>query len=188
MKPITLKLIFAFALLIPFSAAQAQIYPAVTTFSGETGILKVPALVFEGNLYYLELSVADAAALTMKIEESTLVDVSPTEALAGNTSDNIVGTWTVSGEDVQFTFNADATWQMSQPAGVDEEACPEGGIESGTFRYSAGTGVFIPFFEVDENGSCGLSSADSVIRLIPDGNTMEIMIGTETGAMLELDG
>lgn len=188
MKSLIVKALFSLILLLPFSAAQAQIYPAVTIFNGETGILKVPTLVFEGNLYYLELSVADPAALTMKIEESTLVDVSPTEALTGNTADNIVGTWTVQGESTQFTFNADGTWQMSQEAGVDEEACPEGGIESGTFRYTPGTGVFIPIFQVDENGECGISSAGSVIRLIPDGNTMDLMIGTETGATLELGG
>jgi hypothetical protein len=186
MKSITLTLFLGIMLALPFSSAQAQIFPALTIFNGETGKLQIPTLVFNGSLYYLELSVADAAALTMKIEESSLVDITPGDELSGNVADNIVGTWAVSGEDTEFTFNADATWQMSQPAGVDTEACPEGGIESGTFRYTPGTGVLIAFFEVDENGSCGLSNAGGVIRLIPDGNSMTLMVGTEVGAELEL--
>lgn len=186
MKAITLKLLLGIILALSFTTAQAQIFPALTIFNGETGKLQIPTLVFDGNLYYLELSVADAAALTMKIEESSLVDITPGDELSGNVADNIVGTWDVAGENSQLTFVADATWQFSQAAGVDEESCPEGGIESGTFRYTPGTGVLILFFEVDENGDCGLSSAGGVVRLIPDGNNMTLMIGTEVGAELTL--
>ncbi|MCI5105153.1 MAG: hypothetical protein MRY76_00405 [Pseudomonadales bacterium] len=186
MKNILLKTTLAFTFLLSVSAAQAQIFPALTIFNGETGKLQIPTLVYNGNLYYLELSVADAAALTMKIEESSLVDITPGDELSGNVADNIVGTWDVAGENSQLTFVADATWQFSQAAGVDEESCPEGGIESGTFRYTPGTGVLILFFEVDENGDCGLSSAGGVVRLIPDGNNMTLMIGTEVGAELTL--
>jgi hypothetical protein len=181
-----IKIVLMITLLLPFTTAQAQIFPALTIFNSETGKLQIPTLVFDGNLYYLEMSVADAAALTLKIEESSLLDITPGDALTGNVADNIVGNWAVTGEDVEFTFNADATWQMSQSAGVDTEACPEGGIESGTFRYTPGTGVFIAFFEVDENGTCGLSNAEGVIRLIPDGNSMTLMVGSEVGAELEL--
>ncbi len=179
------RIFLTLLLSLPFAMAQAQISPALTIFNSETGLLKIPALVFNGSVYYLELSVADAVALTMKIEESSLVDVSPTEALNGNTTDAIVGTWGVDGETgTSFTFNADATWEMTQAAGVDEAECPEGGVESGTFRYTSATGVFMPVFLVNENGSCGLSSSTGVVRLIPDGNTMSVLIGTETGATL----
>ena len=179
------RLLLPLLLVIPFSMAQAQIFPPLTNFNSSTGVLTSPALIFEGKVYYVQLSVVDAAALTMKIEASTLVDVSPTDATSSNTTSDILGTWTVSGEGgTTFTFNEDATWEMSQAAGLDAEACPDGGIESGTFRFAPSTAVFAPIFLTDENGECGLSNSGSVIRMIPDGNTMTVMIGNETAATL----
>lgn len=188
----TRKLIasLAFAALALTSVnAQSQILPAPTAFNGGTGTLEIPHMLYDGRAYYLRLTMADPAALTLQVDESTVVDVTPDGSTVGKTGDVIVGTWSVEGEEgTAFTFNADGTWSMTQAAGVDEQECPQGGVESGTFRYFAFTGVFIPTYAVDENGSCGLSnSTNSVIRMLPDGNTMTILFGSEPeGATLNL--
>lgn len=187
MKSMPTKLALMLLLALSFSTANAQIIPAIPVFDGNTGVMKLPNLLFDGGVYYLELSVADAASLTMKIEESTLVDVTPSTDTVGNSPALIVGTWSVQEEpETTFTFNADGTWEQSQAAGVDDEECPEGGIESGTFRYTASTGVFMPTFLVNDNGTCGLSSEERLIRLFPDGNTLTVLIGTEESVTLEL--
>lgn len=187
MKSMPTKLALMLLLALSFSTANAQIIPAIPVFDGNTGVMKLPNLLFDGGVYYLELSVADAASLTMKIEESTLVDVTPSTDTVGNSPALIVGTWSVQEEpETTFTFNADGTWEQSQAAGVDDEACPEGGIESGTFRYTASTAVFMPTFLVNDNGECGISSVESLIRLYPDGNTLTVLFGTDESVTLNL--
>ncbi|MEX0962879.1 MAG: hypothetical protein WDZ52_02400 [Pseudohongiellaceae bacterium] len=112
MKNPPYKIIFALLLAVPFSSAQAQILPALSNFDANTGNLKMPSLIFDGRLYYLEMNVADAGALTLQIDEGSVVDITPDGSLVGNVSTNLVGTWNVDGEDTQFTFNADGTWSM----------------------------------------------------------------------------
>lgn len=174
MKTTLLKIFLFTAMAMPFASANAQIFPPLTNFDSSQGVLKIPTLLFEGRVYYLELSVADAANLTMKIEESSLVDVTPDSKTEGKTTDDIVGTWTTE-DNTELTFNSDGTWMLSQPASADAESCPDGGDESGTFRYSPSTGVFFPFFQVDENGECGLSHTGGMIRIYLDGNTLSIV-------------
>lgn len=184
MKSSLLKLLFAVVLTMPFSVAQAQIFPALAIFNGETGKMQIPNLIFDGKLYYLELSVADASALTLQIEEGTVFDVTPDGSTVGKTTDDIVGTWDVDGEATSITFNADGTWVLSQQAGDDTESCPDGGDETGTFRYTPSTGVFIPIFLTDSNGECGLSGVEGVMRIFTDGNTMTLAFVSEEGATL----
>lgn len=173
------QLLLIALLSVPFATAQAQIFPALSVFDADTGSLKMPSLLFQGKLYYLEMTVADAGALTLKIDESSLTDITPDGSLSGNVPANIVGTWNVDGEDTQFTFNEDASWSMTQAAGVDEGECPNGGGETGTFRYTASTGVFIPTYLSDDNGECGLSHSGGVLRFYPDGNTLTVRFGSE---------
>ncbi|MEX0618027.1 MAG: hypothetical protein WDZ76_10760 [Pseudohongiellaceae bacterium] len=177
------------AVLLSFlsAMAQAQILPPITVYNGETGILEIPNLVFDGRVHYIELTMEDHIALMLKVDEASLVDITPDGSTLGKTAADLVGGWTMEGEDTVFTFNSDATWSMSQPAGVDEEACPDGGIESGTFRYAAFTGVFTPAILTDENGDCGLSGTDTVVRLLPDGNTMTLLVGSDVAGTLILN-
>jgi|GEM_PF-3123797 len=179
MKNSLYKLIATLLFCMAFTTAQAQIFPALTVFDADTGTLKMPSLLFQGKLYYLEMTIADAGALTLQIDEESMTDITPDGSLAGNVPENIVGTWTVDGEDTQFTFNGDASWNMEQAAGVDEGECPDGGAETGTFRYTASTGVFIPTFISDDNGQCGLSHSGGVLRFYPDGNTLTVRFGAE---------
>ena len=179
-------LLLALLLTITFTPVQAQIFPPIPVFDGATGVMKVPTLLFEGKPYYLEFSVADVAALTFKIEEDSLVDLTPDGSTTGKTTQDIVGTWEVDGEATEVTFNADGSWKLSQEAGDDLEACPDGGDEIGTFRYTPVTGVFMPIFQSDGNGQCGLSNVEGLIRIFTDGNVMTIQFTSEDTATLNL--
>lgn len=184
MKRPMLKMLIALLFAIPFTVAQAQIPPAVTNFNGETGKLQIPALLFSGRIYYLELSVVDAAALTMKIETNSLVDVTSDGSTAGKTPMDLVGTWKVNGEESTLTLNSNGTFVLVSSA--DAESCPNGGNETGTFRYTVSTGVFMPTFLTDENGDCGLSDSGGVIRIFTDGNAMTIRFQSDDDANLTL--
>lgn len=169
----------------PFSA-NAQIFPVIPNFNEATGVLEVPFVFYAGKAFYLSLTVTDPVALTLQADPAKLIDVSLTESSSDNTTDDIVGTWTIDGGSDQFVFGADASFQMTQQAGVDAEACPDGGSELGTFRWTPQTGVFKAFITTDENGECGLSHAQNVVRFLPDGNTMTLMIGNAAEATLTL--
>jgi len=184
MKNPLYKLLFALLLAVPFSGAQAQIFPALNVFDAGTGVLKLPGLLFDGKLYYLEMSLADAAALTLKIEAETLVDITPDGSTAGKTPEDIVGTWDVDGEDTRILFNSDGTFTLTANPDAESESCPDGGVESGTFRYTASTGVFFPAFVSDENGECGLSHTKGLLRIFSDGNTLTLNFSGEENATL----
>jgi hypothetical protein len=172
-------------LALPLSA-NAQIFPVIPTFNEATGVLEVPFVFYAGQSFYLSLTITDPATLTLQADPAKLIEISPSESSADNTSADIVGTWTIDGGSDQFVFGADASFEMTQQAGVDEEACPAGGSELGTFRWTPQTGVFKALIATDGNGECGLSHVSNVVRFLPDGNTMTLMIGSAVEATLTL--
>ncbi|MDA0688666.1 MAG: hypothetical protein O2948_08460 [Proteobacteria bacterium] len=185
MKKIHALTCFITLLASPLSA-YAQIFPVIPTFNEATGVLEVPFVFYAGQSFYLSLTVSDPVALTLQADPAKVIDVSPSESSSDNTTADIVGTWTIDGSSDQFVFGADASFQMTQQAGVDAEACPDGGSELGTFRWTPQTGVFKALITTDENGECGLSHVPNVVRFLPDGNTMTLMIGNAAEATLTL--
>ena len=172
MKNLLYKSLLALLFSIPFSTAQAQIPGAATVFDAATGKLKVVSMLFGGKSYYLEMSMIDAAALTMKIDASSLADISPDSRTIGKVATDLVGTWKMQGEESTLQLNANGTFRVVQAARTGPDAC-KAGDETGTFRYTAATGVFMPTFLTDDNGDCGLSGG-TLIRIFMDGNTISV--------------
>jgi len=177
MKNLLYKSLLALLFSIPFSAAQAQIPGAATVFDAATGKLKVVSMLFGGKSYYLEMSMIDAAALTMKIDASSFAEITQDARTVGKVATDLVGTWKMQGEETTLQLNANGTFRVVQAARTGPDAC-KAGDETGTFRYSTFNGVFQPTFLTDENGDCGLSGG-GLIRIFIDGNTISVYFASD---------
>lgn len=144
----------------------------------EKGKIVLPHLKLGNKTYYAVLTLTDPSTLTFRADLTALTDITPPEEVGDtvNTADaDIVGTWSFGG-DTSVTFFADGTYEQIQAAGEDEESCPNGGIETGTYTWEPSTGILLASVTQDDNGECGLSNPrDGVpLRVFIDGDVMYI--------------
>lgn len=76
-----------------------------------------------------------------------------------DSSNPIVGSWTVPGGSVVFTFLGDGTYFMADDGDPLVDPGGQKGIERGTFTWNSVTGAFAHTTLIDTNGQWGLSSA-----------------------------
>lgn len=155
-----------------------------SAFDAESGRLEISNLELNGQVYYLELNLQNAETLSFSLDAASIVDITPSSTQAALVASDIVGTWDITGEANTFiTFNSNGTYTQSQGSGVDMEACPNGGIETGTYRWTPETGLVRFSVSTDNNGSCGLSNAGRSLRFLIDGNQGTIQ-ASDGGASL----
>ena len=159
---------------VPVNAGNTDAY-----YSG--GKIILPQMVIGNKTYYVTLYIVDPATLTFRVDLAGLAEISA-PAEAGESVnlhvDDILGTWDIDGEPGTYvTFSSDGTYIQVQAANQDEEACPNGGNESGSFTWETGTGLLQAKVASDANGSCGLSHPrDGVpLRVFIDGDKMQIL-------------
>ena len=181
-----MKKVFALSITISMLAATPAFANEVkSSFNESTGVLELTDLVFGGSRYYIRLVLTDPNNLTFQADLSSAVDITPAPEHVNATADDIVGTWNVDGEDgTSITFNSDGTYSQNQAAGIDEEECPEGGIESGTYAWTPDTGLISISVSEDNNGQCGFSHPQGTLRMLVDGNVLSLLEGSTVGATL----
>lgn len=145
-------------------------------FDAQSGRLEITNLELDGRVYYVELNLLNAETLTFSADASSIVDITPSDTQAALTEADIVGTWEVDGSINSFiTFNSDGTYMQSQGAGEDLEACPNGGIETGTYQWTPSTGLIRFSVITDNNLTCGLSDSSRNLRFLIDGNVGTVL-------------
>lgn len=171
---------FLMAMSAPALAGEVR-----STFDEATGILELTELQIGGETYYVRLVLSDPATLTFTADAESAVVITPTSASLQTEAGDIVGAWKPSnGLDLRFTFSSDGSFEMFQGAGLDNEACPNGGTESGTYDWTPSTGIFRSRIAVDGNGQCGTSNPGGAIRLIPAGGGLDLYEGSQKALTL----
>lgn len=156
-------------------ATGLQAQEVQSVFDAQSGRLEITNLELDGQVYYLELILENAQTFTFALDVSSIVDITPGDTQATLTESDIVGTWDIVGQANTFvTFNSNGTYSQSQGSDVDAEACPSGGTETGTYRWTPSTGLIRFSVSTDNNGSCGLSDSGRSLRFLIDGNTATI--------------
>jgi hypothetical protein len=175
------SLVIVALILATFAPVQAS--EVKSSFDPETGRLEITNLELDGQIYYLELDLTDAATLSFAVNAASVVDLTPGEAQIGLTAEAIIGSWSIDGEaNTSITFNSDGTYTQSQGAGIDLDECPDGGIETGSYSWTPNTGLIRFSVDMDNNGECGLSHSGRSLRFLIDGNTATIQEGNGSGA------
>jgi hypothetical protein len=157
----------------------------VTYFDGSKGKLVIPHLEVNGKVYFVTLTLTNAATLTFTADTDILTNVSPPDTgPTVNASDNdIVGTWIVDYQgfdNEHIIFNANNTFEhFISPAGViaDGGAQCLAGTETGTWAWDRSTGILMSRILTDANGICGISHPFGGVpyRFFVDGNRMKIL-------------
>jgi len=166
MKKLTISL-FVALLLTSTTSFSASVE---SSFNGTTGTIVLPNLVIGDQVYFLELTLLDAATLTFRADLTTATEITPTEATASTVASDLWGTWGFTGTDIRLVFNSDGTYTFFE----DDADCGTGPNEAGTYSWEPSTGVFIPRVTLDENADCGLSHPRGADLLFVDGNTLTI--------------
>ncbi len=149
-------------------------------YNAATGKIVLPHLVVGNETYYVTLSLTDAATLTFVADLQSLTDITAPSAVGETVNLNandIIGTWRLSGTTTSVTFNADGSYSLPHAPEPDDDACPNGGLETGTYVWEPSTGLLQSTTLTDKNGECGLSNPrDGVpFRVFVNGNSMQVL-------------
>ncbi|MDX1491691.1 MAG: hypothetical protein R3332_10410 [Pseudohongiellaceae bacterium] len=158
-------------------------------FDAETGKLILPHLVIGDGTFYATLSLTNPETLTFVADFDSITDFTAPSGIGDSVNvseDDIVGVWGFPGSDTVITLNSDGTYIIDHEPELDDDACPNGGIETGTYTWEPATGVLLSTTLTDENGECGLSHPRDGVpyRIFVSGNNMQILEKGE-GAPLE---
>ena len=123
--------------------------------------------------------------LAFTVDTKTLTPLLPltfTPALAAD----LVGSFSPEDEPTStLTLNADGSYTVVVGATADPSCPKAGGSESGTYQYEPSTGVFTAIATVDNNGECGLSHPDGIVRVKKVGTTLYYM-SKDNGVAFEM--
>ena len=149
-------------------------------YNAETGRIVIPHLVIGDGTFYVTLRVADEATLTFVADLESVTDITA-PAEIGDTvnldANDIVGTWGLPDTTTTITFNSDGSYSLPHAPELDDDACPNGGLETGTYVWEPSTGILLSTTLTDENGECGLSNPRDGVpyRIFINGDSMQIL-------------
>lgn len=176
------KLVLALAVSGACALATNQTFAGSTDayYNAETGRIVLPHLVIGGNTYYVTLRLADESTLTFVADLETVTDITAPDGVGDTVNldvNDIVGTWGLSGTTTTITFNGDGSYSLPHAPEVDDDACPNGGLETGTYVWEPSSGLLLTTTLTDENGECGLSNPRDGVpyRVFVDGDTMQVL-------------
>lgn len=177
----TLAALMAVAALASPMASASNVDPI---FYQSQGKVLLPHLKV-GSAVYGVLLRQIPGQLAFTVDTKTLTPLLPltfTPALAAD----LVGSFSPEDEPTStLTLNADGSYTVVVGA-TDDPSCPKaGGSESGTYQYEPSTGVFTAMATVDNNGECGLSHPDGIVRVKKVGTTIYYM-SKDNGVAFEM--
>lgn len=180
MKPDIVKKILIMSFFLYTGSAYAA--NTDTYFDDATGVLIIPHLVLGGQVYYLTLSLEDAASFTFRLNIDSIAEITPTGSGSAVSADAIVGTWTDNNNNDVSTvleFRSDGSYTLDATLHIKDPSCSTG-REEGNYSWEPSTGMLVTSVTSDTNLECGLShpasggSRGGAFRFVVDGNTLNI--------------
>lgn len=159
---------------ILFASLGISAQEVTPTFNESTGLLVLPNLEIGSESYFVELELIPGT-LNFSVASESIASVTPgSSGFTNDSTASLNGTWRVDGENATTVTFSGGNYQVDQSITTN---CPNGGMETGTFRWDRDTGVITFKVATDENGDCGFSHNRGAVRFFVSGNTINALEG-----------
>ncbi len=154
------------------SGVDAVYYP-------DQGRVVLPNLKVGNQVYFAVLNKLPGTN-DFRLDLTSVNNLSTTPSFTPAATSDLIGTFTsVESPTSSATINADGTYTMIQGPKTDPNCPAAGGTESETWQYEPTTGVFSAIALVDNNGQCGFSNPQGIVRIKKVGTDLYFMEGTQ---------
>ncbi|HTR00539.1 MAG TPA: hypothetical protein VMH83_11135 [Candidatus Acidoferrum sp.] len=153
------------------SGVDAVYYPA-------TGKVVLPNLKVGNLIYYAELNKVPGTN-DFRLDLTSINNLSTPPPFTTPALSDLIGTWTSSDSPTSWaTLSADGTYTQYQGPKTDPNCPAAGGYETGIWQYEPSTGVFSAVALTDNNGECGFSNPQGIVRMKKVGTAIYFVEGS----------